>query len=208
MDVTLSTAFGFALTSLLVELTPGPNMAYLAVLSASQGRRTGFAAALGVGLGLLVVGLAAALGLAAVIKSTPFLYQALRWGGVAYLLWLAWEGWQTAAETSPGKAGDMNNPGKYFLRGFASNLLNPKAGIFYIAILPSFVDVAKNIVSQTVALSLIYVAIATTVHVAIVALAGAARPLLSDQRRSQVIRRTFSILLAAIAIWFGFATRQ
>ena len=73
---------GFALTSMLIELTPGPNMAYLAVVSATQGRRPGFAAVAGVALGLSIVGLAAALGLAALIGASPVLYQALRWGGV------------------------------------------------------------------------------------------------------------------------------
>ncbi len=69
-------------------------MAYLAVLSASVGRRAGFAATLGVALGLLIVGLAAALGLAAVISNSRWLYEMLRWGGALYLLWLAWEGWR------------------------------------------------------------------------------------------------------------------
>ena len=80
-------------------------MAYLAVLSATMGRRAGFAATAGVAFGLLIVGLGAALGLAAVISNSRWLYEALRWGGALYLLWLAWEGWRGEEETSPGKAG-------------------------------------------------------------------------------------------------------
>ena len=83
----------FAATALIVELTPGPNMAYLAALSLSKGVRAGAAAVAGVALGLSLSGIAAALGLAAIIDSSRFLYEVLRWGGVAYLLWLAWEGW-------------------------------------------------------------------------------------------------------------------
>ena len=79
-------------------------MAYLAVLSASKGRRAGFAATLGVALGLLIVGLAAALGLTAIIANSRWVYEALRWGGVFYLLWLAWEGWRRQEKTSPGNA--------------------------------------------------------------------------------------------------------
>ena len=89
--VTFETLLAFILTCLVIELTPGPNMAYLALLSASIGRRAGFAATLGVALGLLIVGLAAALGLAAVIANSRLLYEALRWAGVLYLFWLAWE---------------------------------------------------------------------------------------------------------------------
>ena len=198
----------FATTCLVIELTPGPNMVYLALLSASQGRRAGLAAALGIGLGLLIIGLAAALGLAAIISNSPFLYEALRWGGIAYLFWLAWEGWQTAMETSPGKAHAAERHSMHFSRGLITNLLNPKAGIFYIAILPTFVDASKNVVSQTVALSVIFVVIATAVHLIIVSLAGIARPLLDDQRRRTTIRRVLALVLAGIAIWFGAASQR
>jgi threonine/homoserine/homoserine lactone efflux protein len=78
-------------------------MAYLAVLGASIGRRAGFAATLGVALGLLIVGLAAALGLAAVIANSRVLYEALRWAGVLYLFWLAWEAWRRG-HAGPGHA--------------------------------------------------------------------------------------------------------
>ena len=99
--ISFGTLLTFAVTCLLLELTPGPNKAYLALLSAGKGRRAGFAATLGVALGLLVVGLAAALGLTALIASSRTLYEALRWGGVLYLLWLAYEGWRGEEETSP-----------------------------------------------------------------------------------------------------------
>lgn len=67
----------FVLTCVIIELTPGPNMAYLAILSASYGRRAGFAAVLGVALGLGIVGIIAALGVAAVISNSFFMYQIL-----------------------------------------------------------------------------------------------------------------------------------
>jgi threonine/homoserine/homoserine lactone efflux protein len=85
-SIPLETLSIFALTCLVIELTPGPNMAYLVVLSAGHGRRAGFAATLGIALGLLIVGIGAALGLAALISSSRLLYEALRRGGVAYLL--------------------------------------------------------------------------------------------------------------------------
>ncbi len=79
-----ATLAAFAGTSLIIELTPGPNMAYLAVLSLSSGRKAGFAAALGVALGLMIVGFAAALGLSAVIIAVPVIYDVLRWTGIGY----------------------------------------------------------------------------------------------------------------------------
>lgn len=80
---------GFAFASLLIELTPGPNMTSLAVLAAREGRASGYAAVIGVALGLVVLGAVAALRLAALIAAFPAFYSILRWGGVIYLLYLA-----------------------------------------------------------------------------------------------------------------------
>lgn len=198
----------FALTCLVIELTPGPNMAYLAVLSAGEGRRMGFAATLGIALGLLIIGVGAALGLAALISSSRLLYEALRWSGVAYLLWLAWDGWRDATETSPARTDGNGIVATVFMRGLITNLLNPKAAVFYVAVLPTFVDPVQPVLAQTVLLSVVYVSIATAVHTTIVALAGTARPFLEDPDRSRIARRGLSLALGAIAIWFAFSTAR
>jgi threonine/homoserine/homoserine lactone efflux protein len=198
----------FALTSLLIELTPGPNMAYLAVLSAGHGRRAGFAATLGIALGLLIVGLGSAFGLAALISNSRILYEALRWAGVAYLLWLAWEGWQEASETSPAIANSDSSDAEYFRRGLIANLLNPKAVVFFIAVLPTFVDASRPVLWQTAVLSIVYVAIATAIHATIVSLAAAAQPFLEDKDRSRITRRALSLALSAVAIWFAIGTAR
>ncbi|MCB1435468.1 MAG: LysE family transporter, partial [Alphaproteobacteria bacterium] len=70
----------FFAASIAIELTPGPNMAYLAILSAQSGRIAGYAAVAGVALGLLIIGLLAAYGVAALIEANHLIYQALRWG--------------------------------------------------------------------------------------------------------------------------------
>lgn len=206
--IALETLLAFATTCLVIEITPGPNMAYLAVLSAGNGRRAGFAATAGVAMGLLIVGLVAALGLAAAIASSRLLYEALRWAGVLYLLWLAWDGWHGEEENSPGQAAVESHDSKFFVRGLVTNLLNPKAALFYLAVLPTFVDDTRAVVVQTVALSVIYVAVATAVHSTIVLLAGAARPWLEDERRRMVVRRALSLVLVGIAIWLFAVSRQ
>jgi threonine/homoserine/homoserine lactone efflux protein len=151
--ISFGTLLAFAATCLVIELAPGPNMAYLAVLSASKGRRAGFAATLGIALGLLIVGLAAALGLTAIIANSRWVYEALRWGGVFYLLWLAWEGWRGQEKKSPGNADPTPHDSRFFMRGLVTNLINPKAGIFYVAVLPTFVDETRPLVGQAVTLS-------------------------------------------------------
>jgi threonine/homoserine/homoserine lactone efflux protein len=198
----------FALTSLVIELTPGPNMAYLAILSVGHGRRAGYAATAGIALGLFIIGMAAAFGLAALISSSPVLYEALRWGGVAYLLWLAWDGWRDAAETSPAHTASSDDNTAFFVRGLITNLLNPKAAVFFVVILPPFVNPQNVVLWQTIALSTIYVLIATTIHVVIVSLAGAARPFLENPKRNRLVRRILSGALAVIAAWFAFSSSR
>jgi threonine/homoserine/homoserine lactone efflux protein len=205
-----SSLAAFALTSLIIELTPGPNMAYLAALSLSRGTRAGIAAVLGITLGLAIFGVAAAVGVATLILQSTILYESLRWAGVAYLLWLAWEGWASERDvTSNAPASPGDTPWYAFRRGLITNLLNPKAGIFYVATLPRFVDAAAgNVTHQAILLSAIYVSIATLIHLAIVLLAGRLFSLLETPDSRRTTRRVLSLALVGIAVWFAFSTRR
>ncbi|HAP47493.1 MAG TPA: lysine transporter LysE [Afipia sp.] len=196
----------FALTCLVIEITPGPNMAYLAALSLSQGVRAGIAAVAGIALGLAIYGVAASLGLSAIIDNSRFLYETLRWGGVAYLLWLAWEAWTAEREVSPETVDGGINPWTAFRRGLITNLLNPKAAVFYVAVLPDFVQIEKGAVAeQTFMLSAIYVGIATSIHLVIVLLASRLQRVIATAEQRRTVRRVLAVLLAAIAIWFAFS---
>lgn len=203
--IPLATLLSFALTSFIIELTPGPNMTYLALVSASEGRRAGFATVAGVALGLTVIGLAAAFGVTAIIDASPFAYETLRWAGVAFLLYLAWDGWRGGGEEGIG--GDRTH-GRYFMRGLVTNLLNPKAAVFYVAVLPTFIEAGRPLLPQTTTLTLVFVGVATLVHAAIVVLAGALEPFLNDPRRERIARRILSGLLALVALWFGWSTAR
>ncbi|MBI1301226.1 MAG: LysE family translocator [Alphaproteobacteria bacterium] len=207
MDLISSSALlSFIMTCIIIESTPGPNMAYLAILSLSDGRRAGFAATAGVALGLFIVGLASAVGVAAVISNSPFAYQALRIGGIFYLLWLAWDGWQLERETSPGVARSDKNL-QFFKRGLIVNLLNPKAALFYIAILPTFItSTTSSVTYQAILLSVLFVVIATVIHSGVVALASSARTLLEDDKKRLIVRRVLSLALAGVALWFAWTT--
>lgn len=198
----------FIFTCLVIEITPGPNMGYLAILSIQEGRRSGFAAVTGIAAGLLLVGILSATGLAAVISSSALLYQALRWGGVLYLLFLAWEGWNLEKpETSQRDSLALSRHFKYMWRGFLTNVLNPKAAIFYIGILPNFIAQNGHITQQAYILTCVYVAVATVIHTMIVCASDAARVLLSDPQRELKVRRILSLLLIVIAAWVAWKTR-
>jgi threonine/homoserine/homoserine lactone efflux protein len=202
-----SPLLAFALTALVIEITPGPNMTYLAALSLSSGMRTGFAAVSGIALGLMTYGVIAAFGLAAAIDHSPLLYGLLRWGGVAYLLWLAWEAW-SGKEITPDAAADGEaRPWPAFRRGLITNLLNPKAAVFYVAVLPEFVRAeAGSVVRQTLVLSIVYVAIATLIHATIVALAGSLQSTIDVANNRMTVRRVFALALVAIALWFALTS--
>lgn len=206
--MSLAVYLSFILTCMIIESTPGPNMAYLAVLSASNGRMAGFAATLGIALGLLIIGIAAALGVATLISNSNIAYQTLRWGGIAYLLWLAWDGWKEEPENSPIKTdAPRAHPNmKFFRRGLIVNILNPKAAVFYVAILPGFIAASSGATLQAVTLTVTYVMVATAIHSVIVILAGTAQKFLEDQRRRLIARRILSLALVVIAIWFGIST--
>ncbi|MBL0924981.1 MAG: LysE family translocator [Sphingomonadaceae bacterium] len=195
----------FLLTTLLIELTPGPNMAWLALTSASQGKRSGFAAVAGVALGLALLAAASAAGLAELATRSSLMFGLLRYAGVAYLLWLAWKAWTGEGELSPNIA-NQNLLGAWFRHGLLLNLLNPKAAVFFITVLPTYISAKSAVAPQAALLSATYVAIATVVHLLIVAFAGQAHGWISAGNRSHMIRRVFAGLLAAIAIWFLIGT--
>lgn len=188
----------FAATALVIELTPGPNMTWLALVAATEGRRAGLAAVAGVASGLALMALAAAFGLAAMVTEVPAVYQALRWGGVAYLLWLAWDAWRDAevAATAPEAAG----AGVLFRRGLLTNLLNPKAAVFYLTVQPAFLPEAPHLY-DVLGFSAVYVGIATAVHAGIVALAGGFTRVLGPPDRERRIRRTLALSLVGVALW-------
>ena len=200
----------FAFTVFLLELTPGPKMAYLAALSLARGRVAGLIATAGIALGLATHAVLVALGAGAVIQSYPVLYESLRWAGIAYLLFLAWEGWQPAPDTLskgslvPGVAGSL------FWRGFLSNVFNPKSILFFLSVVPGFVDPAstQSIALQLATLGTVAVAVASIVHSAIVIAADQSGRWIADSRMRSIIRRTLSAIFALMAIWLAWAVMR
>jgi threonine/homoserine/homoserine lactone efflux protein len=192
----------FLATCLVIELTPGPNMAYLVLLSAQRGRLAGLLATAGVALGLLTIGLLAAFGVAQFVQNSPALYQALRWAGVAYLVYLAWDTWRESRAPMPASA-DLSAA---FRRGLVTNLLNPKAYLFYITVLPGFVQPGGNAFAQVQVLTFLYVTVATLVHVALALGAGALQGILAHPKWRSRAGLGAAILLLTIAAWVAFKT--
>jgi len=191
----------FALAMVLIELTPGPNLAYLALLGASHGRRAGLLAVAGITLGLAVWLVVALFGL----TSTPLHSRAgleiLRWVGAAYLLWLAWDAIRSGAG-----AGAASGPGegRPFVRGLAANLLNPKAAIFYLALLPGFINPAVGpVFVQVLILGGLHIAVSIVIHSGAVFGAAEAASRLPP-RWTLAFRLILAVGLVASAGWMLF----
>jgi threonine/homoserine/homoserine lactone efflux protein len=159
----------FAATALVMVLTPGPNMIYLVSRSVSQGPRAGVVSLFGVVCAFLVHMTAAAAGLTALFLAVPLAYDALRIAGAAYLLYLAWQAVKPGAR-SPLQPALLppDPPAKLFRMGFLTCLLNPKAAVLYLSILPQFVDPHRgSVFAQSVLLGCLQIAISFTFNLLI-----------------------------------------
>lgn len=137
----------FAVTVLVVNATPGVDLMFTLVATLKGGVRAGLAAAAGIGAGCVVHTLAAAFGLAALLATSSAAFNAVKWAGAAYLLWLA-AGMlrqDLRGRTAPGiaasaTAAPTRDAWALLRQGFLTNVLNPKVALFFLALLPQFID--------------------------------------------------------------------
>ncbi|NUR26868.1 MAG: LysE family translocator [Catenulispora sp.] len=174
MVVSLGAVAGLAALELGMALIPGPNMIYLASRSITQGRRAGLISLAGVAVGFLVYLGVATAGLATVFAVVPALYTALKLGGAAYLLYLAWQAVRPGgASAFAPKELSADPPRRLFTMGLVTNLLNPKIAVLYVSLLPQFIDPARgHVAAQSFLLGLVQVTIGTAVNCAIMLAAG------------------------------------
>ncbi len=164
----------FALICLGLVVTPGPNMIYLISRSIAQGRAAGLMSLGGVALGFLVYMFSAAFGITALLFAVPYAYDALRFGGALYLLWLAWQAVRPGGR-SPFQVRDLpvDPPRKLFAMGFLTSMLNPKIAMLYLALLPQFIEpAAGSVLGQSLALGGVQIAISVSVNAMIACAAG------------------------------------
>jgi threonine/homoserine/homoserine lactone efflux protein len=206
----LSTFLAFALVSLGIVLTPGPNMVYLISRAITQGPAAGMVSLGGVALGFVVYMLCAACGITALLFAVPFAYDALRLAGAAYLLWLAWQAIKPGGR-SPFQVRKLgvDGPRKLFAMGLVTNLLNPKIAMLYLALLPQFIDPAGSVLTQSLALGAVQIAISVGVN-AMIALAAGSIALFLDTRPSWLLiqRWLMGTVLAGLAVRMALETRR
>jgi threonine/homoserine/homoserine lactone efflux protein len=189
----------FVAIALLVELTPGPNMGWIAALSARDGRKAGMAAVLGITLGLSLLALAAALGLNAALNAEHRLIHLIDWAGVAIMALLTWDA-VSAARSSQTDAAEPGTPRQAFVRGLVTNLLNAKALAFFATVPPRFLRAGAATGAGLGLLMSGYILVSVLVHAAIVLLASR---LGAGAERSRMAWAA-AAGLAAVTIWLAW----
>ena len=201
----------FAGAALVMVLTPGPNMLYLISRSICQGKQAGVISLLGVITGFLVHMFAAALGLTALFMTIPLAYEALKWMGAGYLLFLAWQAVRPGAR-SPFEARNLptDPPRKLFAMGFLTNLLNPKIALFYLSIFPQFVSPEHgSVFAQSIQLGLTQIVVSFSVNLCIVLSAARLAAWFARSPRWLALQRYFmGTVLAALALRLALEPRR
>ncbi len=164
----ITATLAFAGVAALINVTPGLDTLLVVRTSVAHGRTGGYAAALGIITGCLAWGLATAVGLTALLTASHLAYDTLRIAGAGYLAWLGitalWrsrqqgrrDGEMEAADTAADSANDGSR-GRLaaFRAGLTTNLLNPKAGVFYMSLIPQFIPHGAEVFSTTLLLTAI-----------------------------------------------------
>ncbi len=188
----LSSWLAYALISLGMVLTPGPNMIYLISRSICQGRTAGFISLGGVALGFVVYMLCAALGITALVMAVPFAYDALRLGGALYLVYLAWQAIKPGGR-SPFQVQTLpqDSPRKLFTMGLVTNLLNPKVAVMYLSLLPQFIDPTGHgsVLMQSLVLGFTQILISVSVNAMIACMVGSIAVFFVTRPGWQVVQR-------------------
>ncbi|GAA1071148.1 LysE family translocator [Tsukamurella spumae] len=203
MIVSWTAVAGMVVTALAMVLTPGPNMIYLVSRSIGQGRTAGLISLAGTGVGFLVYLTLANVGLAVVFVAMPWLFMGFKAAGALYLAHLAWQALRPGGRGLFETADLPRDSGwKLFRMGLLTNLLNPKAAIMYLALIPQFIDPARGrVAAQGFVLGGVQITVSLLVNAAIVVAAGAVATLIA-RRPSWAAwqRRITGTLLGAVAL--------
>ena len=191
----------FTLTVLPLIFTPGPDMLFILSQVMGKDAKAGMMATLGVCSGYLVHSILVALGIAAIIVSFPVLFDAIRYLGIAYLLYLAFHLFKSVFSNKTLKI-EQSTTAHPIRKGFFTALLNPKGMLIYFAILPQFINQSGNTVQQGLILSFIFIGLILLVYCALSLILGkiiSNKPL--DVQKQKWIDGGSGTLLTIAAVW-------
>ncbi len=190
----LPTLVLFLIATFTLNVTPGPDMLYVIANSIGAGRKAGVVSALGIGGGTIVHTFAGALGLSALLTSSAIAFDAVRYAGAAYLLYLGIRSLTSKTKNNTELGGVRQVPLEtVFKRGVTTNVLNPKVALFFLAFLPQFVDPSRGaIVWQFLLLGTMFNISGTLVNTIVALLVGFAGDRFADSPSFAWLQRWFA----------------
>jgi RhtB (resistance to homoserine/threonine) family protein len=199
----LAALLTFAAASVLIVLLPGPDTLVVVRNLLRGGRRQAAWAAVGVLVGLTVWVATAALGLSALLRASKTGYDVLRLVGAAYLLYLGIQSLRSRAVPMSGEAAEPTPSrsllGRGFAAGLATDLLNPKVGVFFVTFLPGFVPHGANVAAASAEFGAIFIVETALYFVALVGLAAKVTRWMADPR----VRRRLERITGVVLVGFG-----
>jgi homoserine/homoserine lactone efflux protein len=194
----------FVLITLVLVITPGPIVTLVIATGATQGMRAALTTVAGTTLGNALLLAAIAFGLNWVLQNAAVLFEMLRWGGAAYLVWLGIQAWRNA-----GTGGGASPPrGQiHFWRGVLVALSNPKTIVFFTAFLPQFIDPALPPGRQLAAMCIVSVLLAAATDSTWAVVAGLGRAWFMKPARARLLGRLSGSALIGGGIWLSLARR-
>ncbi|WKU48246.1 LysE family translocator [Streptomyces sp. VNUA116] len=212
--ITLSALGSFALIVGLLTLTPGLDTALILRTAALGHRSRAWGVVLGIQTGTLVWGVLSSLGITALLTASHLAYTILRWVGAAYLVWMGGRmlipalrrsgSAESAATDAAEDAEDASDVGDGFRagwrRGVVTNLLNPKMGAFYVAVLPQFIPAGAPHVATGTLLAGVHIVFASLWAAVLIAFARALRTTLRKPSARRVLDRVTGTVIAAFGV--------
>jgi threonine/homoserine/homoserine lactone efflux protein len=194
----------FLATAIVLVITPGQDTFFILGRSLAGGRAAGIAAALGISAGSVIHTCAAALGLSALLATSPYAFMAVKFAGAAYLIYIGVRALMSRASGLPGSEAAGTDDGRWtaFRSGIVSNLLNPKVALFFLALMPQFITAGSpNKVAAFLALGLSFVALGVVWCVVLAIAAASLRSaFLRRPSMAQVLNKVAGAMFIALGL--------
>lgn len=211
LPIPLQTWLMFAVLWIGFAAFPGPNAAYAMAVGSRRGDRAALAAATGFSIAVATYVVLVGLGLIAFLAASAVLFEALRWIGVAYLLFLAWQSWRAPTDPAPSPAIGVREAGNITFKAALISLTNPKSALTYVLVYPPFMTADASTAEgawQLVQLGATSVVL-SFINYAIYGLtAGRIGKLIRTHRQALIRNRTFAIIFAGAGAALAWAGRR
>ncbi|MTV16338.1 MULTISPECIES: LysE family translocator [Bradyrhizobium] len=201
--------WSFLLTTLIVVASPGTGVLYTLAVALTRGARASVAAAFGCTLGIVPQMIAAMLGLAAILHTSVVAFAALKWGGVVYLLYMAWQALRERGALAVDTEIKPRSRRRVIVTAILINILNPKLSIFFLAFLPQFIAVDEpHPLARMVELSGVFMAMTFAVFAVYGLFAASVRDRVITRPKVMAwLRRSFAAGFALLGARLAFAER-